>query len=103
MPTPIRDEWDPDKRLQNAAKHQLDFADAWRVLESPVCWDLPSWRAEGEQRRMAIAFVPEVQAVLVLVHVVRGSAVRCVSFRHASRGERERYREYLQEVGPRDE
>ncbi|MHB9004956.1 MAG: BrnT family toxin [Coriobacteriia bacterium] len=103
MPTPRRYEWDPDKRLRNADKHRLDFEDAWRVLESPVCWDLPSWRVEGEQRRVAIAFVPEVPAVLVLVYVVRDSAVRCISFRHASRGERETYREYLQEVGHRDE
>lgn len=103
MPTSRRYDWDPDKRLRNAAKHALDFEDAWRVFESPVCWDLPSWRVEGEQRRMAIALVPEVQAVLVLVYVLRDDAVRCISFRHASRGEREKYGDYLQEVGQRDE
>lgn len=103
MPTPTRYEWDPDKRRRNAAKHRLDFADAWRVIESPICWDLPTWLVEGEQRRLAIAFVPELQAVLALVYVNRGDAVRCISFRHASRGEREEYGEYLEEVGPRDE
>lgn len=103
MPTPILFEWDPNKRLRNAVKHRLDFEDAWRVLESPVCWDLPTWLVEGEQRRMAIAFMPEVQAVLVLVYVVRDSVVRCISFRHASRREREEYSAYLEEVGQRDE
>jgi len=102
MPTPIRYEWDPDKRLRNAAKHRLDFVDAWRVLESPVCFDVPTWIVQGEQRRMAIAFVPEMRAVLALVYVNRDEAVRCISFRRASRGEREEYWDYLQEVDQRD-
>ncbi len=75
MSKPTRYDWDPVKRLTNAAKHRLDFEDAWLVLESPVCWDQPTWLEEGDQRR----------------------------FRRASRREREEYGAYLDEVGQRDE
>ena len=44
-----------------------------------------------EERRLDLAFVEEAEAVLALVYVERGSDTRIISFRRASRRERELY------------
>lgn len=92
----VRYEWDSRKRLLNAAKHGLDFADAWQVFESPEKDDVASPRASREERRAATAYAMTARSVCVLVYVFRGDAVRCISFRRASRFEREEYRGYLE-------
>lgn len=96
MNSPVRYEWDPLKRLVNAAKHALDFEDARQVFEHPWRWDVAADVRESEQRRLAIAHVPVAGTVCVLVYVEREGTVRCISFRRASRAEREAYREYLE-------
>ena len=97
MPLPIRYDWDPAKRTQNLAKHGLDFEDAWRVYEHPARFDAESERAGTEYRRKAMALSTATDAVCVLVYVVRGDSVRCISLRRASRREREEYRGHLEE------
>lgn len=94
----VRYEWDVAKRERNLAKHGLAFNDARQVYENPFKWDFPSASASEEERRQAFAYSPGAQAVCVLVHVVRADFVHCISFRRASKGEREAYREYLGEI-----
>jgi len=94
MQEPARYEWDEEKRRQNLAKHGLDFSRAYLVCESPLAWDFPSPRANEESRRCAVAFVPDHRAIVLLAYVRRGSVVRCISFRRASRAEREAYRDW---------
>lgn len=95
----FRYEWDPAKAVANAAKHDLDFADAWQVFESPLKQDAVSSVTSVEERRSATAFAEAARSVCVLVYVFRNDAVRCISFRRASRMEREDYRGYLEENG----
>ena len=88
----IRDE---AKRLANLAKHGLDFAAAGEVLDSRYRLDVPVRRA-GERRVMSISYALGFLAVLTVVHTGRDGATRVISFRRASREEREVYDEWLE-------
>ena len=81
-------EWDERKRDANLAKHHLDFADAWRVYESPLKLTFESAR-RGETRRLDLARIEEV--LLAFVYIECGNAVRAISLRRASRTERRMY------------
>jgi len=88
-------EWDERKRRENLHKHGLDFADAEEVLNSRYRMDVPVVR-RGEQRTLSIAYSLGHLAVLVMVHTDRGGTPRIISFRRASRLEREAYYEWLE-------
>jgi uncharacterized DUF497 family protein len=90
-------DWDPVKFVSNRVKHGLSLGDAWQVFESPLRWDFPTLRAGSEARRVTTAFSPAAGAVCVLVYVERAGSIRCISFRRASKRERELYDEYLKE------
>ena len=87
--------WDEAKRLANHAKHGLDFAAAGEVLDSRYRLDVPVRRA-GERRVMSISSALGFLAVLTVVHTGRDGATRVISFRRASREEREVYDEWLE-------
>ena len=85
-------EWDEVKRRKNLAKHGLDFNDANRVLENPFRLDVEIIR-NHEQRIQSFAYVFDQLAVLTVVHTIEKK--RIISFRRASRDEREVYHEWL--------
>lgn len=93
MSAPIS--WDETKRQANLDKHGLDFVDAVVVLDSPYRLDVETVRG-GEQRVQSFAYAFDVLAVLTVVHVDRGEALRIVSFRPASDEERSAYHEWLE-------
>ena len=82
-------EWDENKRQANMKKHGLDFMDANRVYEAVGKLTLPL--RSDEERWMDIADVGRDSIVLILAYMYRGEAVRCISFRKASRKERRLY------------
>ena len=84
--------WDETKRRKNLAKHGLDFGDAGSVLENPFKLDVEIIRNQ-EQRIQSFAYVFDQLAVLTVVHTI--DEERIISFRHASRNEREVYHEWL--------
>jgi len=86
-------EWDEPKRQKNIIKHNLDFADAGCVLESPFRLDVDTVR-NNEYRTQSFAYAFNWLAVLSVVHT--GEGERIVSFRRASREEREVYHEWLE-------
>jgi len=83
-------EYDPAKDAANIAKHGISLADAMLVYEAPNKVTLQALRS-GEDRLVDIAMVEVAGVVLVLVYVVRGSVVRAISLRRASRAERRMY------------
>ena len=85
-------EWDETKRQKNLRKHGLDFSKAAYVLESPFRLDVTTIR-NNENRTQSFAYVFDYLAVLSVVHVKSGT--RIISFRRASREEREVYHEWL--------
>ncbi len=84
--------WDEAKRKSNLAKHRLDFNDAHLVYENP---DKCTYEAgySGERRLMDIAMAVVHGKLLTLIYAERGDDVRVISFRAASREEREQYEE----------
>jgi uncharacterized DUF497 family protein len=88
--------WDEAKRQANLRKHGLDFADAGEVLESRYRLDVQEWR-QAERRVLSISYAMGFLAVLTVVHTDRDGAVRVISFRHASREEREADHAWLED------
>ena len=86
--------WKEAKRAKNLAKHRLDFAEAGVVLDNPYRLDVPSVR-NGEARVQSFAFVFERLAVLTVVHLP-GARPHIISFRPASRDEREIYHDWFE-------
>jgi len=84
-------EWDENKRLSNLAKHGLDFKDADLVLVNPFRLDVENTR-NSEKRIQSFAYVLDYLAVLTIVHV---NEQRIISYRRASKDEREVYHEWL--------
>jgi uncharacterized protein len=82
--------WDEAKRKSNLEKHGLDFLDAYLVYENPDKCAYDTSRL-GEPRLMEIALAEVKGKVLALIYTERGSDVRVISFRPASREEREQY------------
>lgn len=88
--------WDERKRQINFNKHGFDFKDADLVYSNPLKMTVSTPRG-GEDRRMDTAFVEMVDSVLAFVYVERGSDIRAISFRRASRRERRLYARVKQE------
>jgi uncharacterized DUF497 family protein len=82
--------WDEAKRKSNLEKHGLDFKDAHIVYDDPEKLTYDSDR-QGERRLLDLAFAVIEGRLLALVYTERGEDIRVISFRHASREERELY------------
>ena len=80
--------WDEKKRQANLLKHRLDFADAALVYENATKITLTSER-HGESRHADTAVIQVSNTCLTLVYVERSPAIRVISFRAASRRERQ--------------
>ena len=84
--------WDEAKRKSNLEKHGLDFADAYLVYEDPDKCTCESGR-QDERRLLDLAFAVVKGRLFALIYTERGDDVRVISFRPASREEREQYEE----------
>jgi hypothetical protein len=82
--------WDEVKRKSNLEKHGLDFKDSHLVYDNADKCTYQSSR-KGERQLMDLAFAVVNGRLLALVYVERGDDVRVISFRPASREEREQY------------
>ncbi|MDD5298309.1 MAG: BrnT family toxin [Rhodocyclaceae bacterium] len=87
--------WDEGKRRENLAKHGLDFADAGEVPDSRFRMDTRVRRG-GEDRTESVSYALGFLAVLTVVHTEREGAARVISFRRASREQREIYHAWLE-------
>ena len=86
--------FDPKKDVLNVSKHGISLDQASLVFNNPNKITLESAR-QGENRLMDIATVERNGVVLVLVYVMRGEAIRPISLRRASKGERSLYANYI--------
>lgn len=82
--------WNEAKRESNLVKHGLDFQDAHLVYDSPGKCTYESSR-RGERRWLDVAVALVEGKPLALIYTRRGENVRIISFRPASREEREQY------------
>ena len=87
----MRFEWDTEKNRTNISKHQLDFADVWKVFTRPVLV-FPDERIDyGEDRFIAIGLLDETRVVVVVYTESDKDVIRVISFRKALTHERKRY------------
>jgi uncharacterized DUF497 family protein len=82
--------WDEAKRESNLEKHGLDFKDAHLVYNDPEKLTYDSVRG-SELRMLDLAFAVVKGRLLALIYTERGIDIRVISFRPASREEREQY------------
>lgn len=83
-------EWDAGKRKANIAKHGIDFRDCASVFTDP-CARIREDRSHGEERSIVLG-ADDLARVLVVAYTWRGDAIRIISARRASPGERRTYR-----------
>jgi uncharacterized protein len=89
----FRVEWDPVKAELNRRAHGVSFDEAVTVLEDPLSM---TWRdpdhSETESRFLTIGLSSRGR-ILMVAHTDRGQAIRLITARRATRGERKVYEE----------
>jgi uncharacterized DUF497 family protein len=84
--------WDPEKARTNYRKHGVRFSDAEGVLFDPNALSREDRTARGEYRHVAMG-MDHAGRVVAVVFTYRGSDIRIISARRATRRERKRYAE----------
>lgn len=82
-------QWDKDKAASNIYKHGIDFADAVSVFSDDLSTTVNDDRFE-EERFITIG-MDGFGRVLVVVYTWRGSEIRLISARTATRSELAQY------------
>ncbi len=84
-------EWDREKAKRNHRKHGVSFDEATTVFYDALSatFDDPA-RSVGERRFITIGY-SAYGKLLVVSHTERGRAIRIISARPATRGERNRH------------
>ncbi|WP_116969096.1 BrnT family toxin [Blastomonas sp. UPD001] len=85
-------EWDEAKRLINLEKHGIDFGDLAEFWEGDLLNPAAVRDAGDELRLLALGVTRGDGRIIAVVYTVRGSAIRLISARRASRYEREVFR-----------
>jgi len=92
-------EWDKRKNSANAEKHGLDFADAYKVFESPMLVKLDDREDYGEERWIGIGLM-DMRVVVMVFTEQKENTIRVISFRKATSDETKRYEQaYKDEFG----
>jgi uncharacterized DUF497 family protein len=87
----MRTEWDTKKAQANFRKHKVSFEEAATALKDPMAATGPDPdHSTGEHRYITFA-VSDAGRLLVVSHTNADEAIRIISARAASRGERKIY------------
>lgn len=89
-------EWDDAKNRANIGKHGIGFPVAARIFEGFVVSAADERTEYGELREISIGQIG-TEIVLTVVHTDRNKVRRIISARRASRKERQRYEQALQQ------
>ena len=87
-------EWDPRKAAANRRKHRVSFEDAVTAFADPFSLTVPDpdHSNVGEARYILVG-QSERGRLLAVSHAERGTTIRIISARPATRREREQYEE----------
>jgi uncharacterized protein len=83
-------EWDQAKNGANLTKHGVGFADAVAVFEDELALTRPDLDSRGENRSVILG-IDGFGRHLVVVFTERGSRIRIISARLATKQERKSY------------
>lgn len=86
----MRFEWNKAKASANLLRHGVDLADAATSFDDERALTLPDPDAVGEERFVTVA-MDAFGRILVTAWTFREDAIRLISARKASAGERHRY------------
>jgi uncharacterized protein len=89
----MRYEWDDRKAARNLRKHGVSFAEAACVFRDPLAVTFDDPDHSSEERRLVVYGLSEKQRLLVVSYTYRFGAIRVISARLATRGERSIYEE----------
>lgn len=91
--------WDRRKNEANIKKHELDFADAYKVFESPMLVGVDDREDYGEDRWIGVGLM-ENRVVVIVFTEPDEDTIRIISFRKATTEERNNYeQEYKNQFG----
>jgi uncharacterized protein len=85
----LRFVWSERKRVENLARHGLDFADTPRVFEGPTFTFEDNRFAYAEQRFVTLGLLEDI--VVSIVHTETPLVIRIISFRKATTHEQAIY------------
>lgn len=89
-------EWDPKKARSNIAKHGVSFDEASTAFQETLSVTISDPLHSEDEDRFVLLGYSYRDRLLVVVHTERGSRVRIISARPATRKERIRYEEDAQ-------
>jgi len=86
-------EWDESKARENLRKHKVSFEEGKTIFNDPLLLTFPDpEHSESEQRYINLGRSSR-NRVLVLIHTERGTNIRIINCRKATRPERRAYEE----------
>lgn len=86
-------EWDPRKASANARKHGIGFEEAATAFGDPRSITIPDPGHSMDEERYILLKRSDRGRLLVAAHLDRGSRIRLISARTATRRERQSYEE----------
>ena len=87
-------EWDESKKQSNLIKHGFDFADAYRIFNLPMVFELDEREDYGEDRFIAIGLL-DGRVVVIVYTEPDDQTIRIISLRKALSYERKYYEQYI--------
>jgi len=89
----VKFEWDPDKAIENLAKHRVSFDEAVTVFNDTLAISYPDPdHSQGELRSVTFGQSSEAR-LLVVSHTETDDTLHVISARVATRSERKIYEE----------
>lgn len=88
-------EWDENKNRSNIEKHGLDFTDAVFVFDSPMLIAEDMRNEYSETRLSGIGIINNIFVVIIFTENDEKDIRRIISFRKATKSEREFYENSL--------
>ena len=89
----LRFEWDEQKAKQNLRKHGVSFEEAATVFGDPFSMTIADPLHSTAEQRWVTMGSTHRQRLVVVVHTNRGSTIRLISARKATRRERKAHAE----------
>lgn len=84
-------EWDPDKATINLKKHGVSFEEATTAFFDPLSVTINDPLHSEDEKRAVLIGQSSSGRLLVVVHIDRGSRIRLISARTATRKEKRDY------------